>query len=130
MWTMSSHLLQRESCPVYAWGCSPVVLHAPHSSEASSIPSSTSTKPAKKRNVNQSELCFITNDSSYVHQRAHWINSIQGKEEKDKDRESNAVYLLLFMVDLFCHCAGSISVFTRYCQSYVHVRSLQQYYQP
>lgn len=68
---------------VDAWGA-PSVLRAPHSSGAVFFASSTSTSRVEKRNIDRAEACFITNDSSYVHEQAHWINDIRGKEEKDK----------------------------------------------
>ncbi|KAF9483394.1 hypothetical protein BDN70DRAFT_873902 [Pholiota conissans] len=43
-----------------------------------------SANRVERPNIDRTEPCFITNTSSYVHQRQHWINAIQGKEKKDQ----------------------------------------------
>jgi hypothetical protein len=68
---------------VDAWDA-PLVLRVPHSSGAASVASSTSTNRVEKHNVDRAEPCFITNVSSYVHKRAHWINAIRSKAEKNQ----------------------------------------------
>lgn len=101
----------------HAWGAR-LLFVPPHSSGALSVASSISTNRVEKRNVGRAEVCFVTNDPSYVHEQAHWINAIRGREEKDKEMKHKVVSgrcLVLFVIKLipsvrrfyFCFCKVS-----------------------
>ncbi|KDR71111.1 hypothetical protein GALMADRAFT_229754 [Galerina marginata CBS 339.88] len=83
--------------PVNAWDA-PSVPRAPHSSGAVSV---ASTNGVERRTVDRAEPCFITNDSSYVHEQVYWVNAVLGKEEKDQQLRRN-IELFLFVQGIVC----------------------------